>query len=125
MKRKNLIILVISLVLLFLSALFYFKNSDWFSAEKDTSIILYVQDGCSHCEIVEEYIDSNQINSKIVFLQKNITNNQFVINELISKAKFCGFSNNEIGTPFLWNGENSSCLVGDVDIINFFEERIK
>lgn len=81
------------------------------------SLILYYGEGCPHCAIVENYLKSNppkfNIEKKEVYYNKN---NQ---NDLMAKAKICGMPLNQIGVPFLWNGEE--CILGDEPIINYFK----
>jgi hypothetical protein len=71
---------------------------------------------------VEEYIKTNNIASKISFVQKNITSNPINIKDLLSKIKACGLSADSAGTPFLW--DKSKCFIGDQDIIEFFKSNI-
>lgn len=42
---------------------------------------------------------------------------------MVAKARVCGLNTNSIGVPFLWDGSN--CLIGDCDIISFFEAELK
>ncbi|MCL5017525.1 MAG: hypothetical protein M1155_02610 [Patescibacteria group bacterium] len=125
MTKKNYIILISSIILLLLILFIFYKNSGMFSAKRDKSVILYVQDGCSHCAIVEDYLNANDIASKFSFIQKDITNNNSNHNDLLDKVRLCGWGNDHnIETPFLWDGVNSECSMGDRDIINFFKSQI-
>lgn len=125
MKRKNLFILIAILAVVVISVLAASKNPDWFAVKEESSIILYTGDGCPHCAKVEEFIKENQIDSKISFSQKEVYYNQFNAKDLQSKAKICGLPTDSIGVPFLWDKETTKCFMGDVDIINFFQEKIK
>jgi glutaredoxin len=125
MTKKNYIILASLIILLLGASFIFYINSGMFSAKKDTSIILYIQDGCPHCAIVEDYLKANDVASKFSFVQKDITNNTSNKNDLFDKVRFCGWENNHsIGTPFLWDGLNSECLMGDEDVVNFFKSQI-
>lgn len=84
-------------------------------------IIFFYGDGCPHCANVEEYFKKNNIKEKISFVEKEVYKNQQNSKELAEKAKTCGMSTDSIGVPFLWDG--SKCLVGDQDIIEFFETK--
>jgi hypothetical protein len=75
--------------------------------------------GCPHCAKVEEFIRENKIKEKIAFEEKEVYFNKENAKQLIEVAKKCGFNEKEIGVPFLWNGENQRCIVGDEPIINF------
>jgi len=63
------------------------------------------------------------VKEKIAFEEKEVYYNQNNAKELGEKAKSYGIDQNEIGVPFLWN--NGRCIIGDQDIINFFEEKMK
>ncbi|NCD00521.1 hypothetical protein EOL94_00250 [bacterium] len=104
------------------------KNIEDFVTQSDGDsethgIILFYGDGCPHCLIVEEYLDSNNISKQITFVMKEVYNNQKNSQKLVEKAKICGMPTNSIGVPFLWDG--AKCLVGDQDIIEFFKSKIK
>jgi glutaredoxin len=86
-------------------------------------IILYYGSGCPHCAAVETYLKKNKTRKKIHFDNKEIYHNRSNASELKMKAKICGLSEDAIRVPFLWNGEN--CLIGDLDIINFFKQQEK
>ncbi len=92
------------------------------SLNKERGIILFYSNACPHCKKVESFIKNNNIDKKIKFQQKEINSNQENRNELVERAKQCDIPLNKIGVPFLW--DNGKCLMGDEDIINFFEEKI-
>ena len=116
-ERKN--IFIIALVLVFLVGALYLG---WqFIKPADASgIILFYSNSCSHCANVEKYIKANDVESKIEFSQLEVSDNQKNVELLAQKALYCKV---DLGggapIPFLWDGEK--CLVGDVDIINFFK----
>lgn len=89
----------------------------------DSGMILFYKDECPFCKNVEEYIKENKVDEKIKFERKEVYYNKDNAGLLLEKAKICGLPEDEIGVPFFWDG--SKCLVGDRDIINFFEQRIK
>lgn len=89
------------------------------NSSESQGIILFYGDGCPHCLIVEEYLDSNNVSGQVQYAMKEVYYNQVNAAELGEKAKSCGMPTDSIGVPFLWDG--SSCYVGDQDIINFFK----
>ncbi len=130
MKNKTIIptILFTAVMLFSFFALSQEKNKNQAPAKKITTenqsssqIILFYGDGCPHCAIVEEYINENNIQDKVPFVQKEVYYNQSNAQELQTKAKICGLPTDEIGIPFLWDGEK--CLIGDQDIIDFFKNK--
>jgi glutaredoxin len=86
-----------------------------------TNIILFYGNGCSHCARVEQFVQENNIQSKVPFEQKEVYYNQQNAGELALKAAACGMPTDSIGVPFLWNGEN--CIIGDQPIIDFFKQK--
>jgi len=90
--------------------------------EQETDqIILFYGEGCPHCAIVEKYLTENKIKDRVTFAQKEIYHNIKNREELKFKAEACGLSLDAIGVPFLWDGEK--CLIGDKDIITFFQQK--
>ncbi|MDA3802632.1 MAG: hypothetical protein PF488_01900 [Patescibacteria group bacterium] len=89
---------------------------------KDEQIILFYGDGCPHCEIVDEYVEENNVEEQVSFLHKEVYNNQNNAEELREKAEYCGLQTNSIGVPFLFTG--SDCLIGDRNVIDFFSSKI-
>ncbi|MBI5732039.1 MAG: glutaredoxin family protein [Candidatus Magasanikbacteria bacterium] len=85
--------------------------------------ILFVGDGCPHCAKVEEFLEKNKVGEKINLETLEVYKNQANANLMAAKAKVCGLSLESIGVPFLW--ADSKCLIGDADIISFFEEKLK
>ncbi len=96
----------------------YFKPAD------TSGIILFYSKNCSHCANVDEYIKANDVESKIKFEQLEVSDNQKNIELLAEKALFCKVDlSGGAPIPFLWDGEK--CIIGDVDIIQFFQDAIK
>ncbi len=88
----------------------------------DSPIVFYYGYNCPHCEIVEKYLDENDIASKVGFSKKEVYKNKANAAEAIEKAAQCGIGADKLGVPFLWDGE--SCHIGDRDIIDFFKRLI-
>jgi glutaredoxin len=99
-------------------------SSNNFSNSTFSKIVLFYGIGCPHCAKVEEFINENKIKEKIAFEEKEVYFNKENAKQLIEVAKKCGFNENEIGVPFLWDGENQKCIIGDKPIINFFKEKL-
>ena len=136
MKKNKLIIIGLVIIILAVLGVFAAKKMRNNSIQKqsvasqsvqvaqntDNKMILFVGTGCPHCKIVEDYIQQNQIDSKISFDQKEVfydKGNQSILEE---KAKICKLDLNSIGVPLLWTG--STCLEGDQPIIDFFNKQI-
>lgn len=86
-----------------------------------SKIVLFYGEGCPHCANVEKYLENNDVKNKISFANKEVYYNQKNANEMAAKAKICDMTTDSIGVPFLWDGEK--CLIGDVEIINFFKTK--
>lgn len=117
-KKIFLTSIAIILAVVLLSIIFYFSKIK----PDDTGIILFYGDSCPHCEIVDNFISENGIREKVLFSELEVSSNADNANILFQKASICKINQNEVGVPFLWDGEN--CFLGDVDVINFFQGKI-
>jgi len=120
MKNKIIIPTILFAVIIIFSFSVLSKNKG--NSEPESQIILFYGIGCPHCAIVEKYIEENKVKEEISFAEKEVYYNQSNAKDLEEKAKICKISENEVGVPFLWDGKK--CYIGDVDIVNFFKEKI-
>lgn len=95
------------------------KNS--FPDLNGTKIIYYYSNTCTHCKAVLEFMDKNDIYSKVEFSKKEITTDRNNSKELSEAASKCGMNPASIGVPFVY--DNGKCYMGDVDIIDLFSEK--
>jgi glutaredoxin len=136
--KKNMVFIIIGiLILLAISAFVVIKYSPNIfiipakniigNQTKSTSsqIIFFYGNGCPHCANVEKYFSDNNITGKITFDQKEVFNNADNAAVLGDKAHSCGLNTDSIGVPFLWDGATGKCYVGDQDVINFFQQKLK
>ena len=117
MNKK--VIIPIALFIILVSIILFLNKKD--NVVENSQIILFYGDGCPHCEIVDEYINENNIEDKAPFIRKEVYNNKENTDELVLKAEACGIPTESIGIPFLWDG--SKCYVGDKEIIEFFKSK--
>jgi len=122
MNKKILLPTILFASVLVFSFLVLLKNQPINQQSEQSQIILFYGIGCPYCAKVEEFIKENQIEKTIPFVKKEIYFNRQNAKELEEKAKICEIPENEVGVPFLWDGEK--CFLGEVDIINFFKEKI-
>jgi hypothetical protein len=90
-----------------------------------SQLIFYYSLTCPHCANVESYFKDNNVTTKILFQQKEVSKNRDNAAELQAKATACGLPADQLGVPFLWNGTSTKCLIGDEDIINFFKQAVE
>ena len=125
---KKIVQIVILGGIIFIIATFYFlnekKNRELLESAKDKMIFFYGET-CPHCANVEKFFEENEIEKEIQFEEKEVYNdkNNAKLLILVAKRK-CNLKENEIGVPFLWDGENSKCTVGDQPIIDYFKEKV-
>ncbi|MEK6880454.1 MAG: hypothetical protein AABY22_12635 [Nanoarchaeota archaeon] len=80
--------------------------------------VLYYGITCPHCKVVEEFINDNNITSKININQKEAFENATNALELMSIGNLCKLNKGELGAvPLLFY--NNTCYIGDSPIINF------
>ncbi len=102
--------------------LYYLLPDESVKSVLPTDIVFYYGDTCPHCKKVEEYVIQNNIHDQIPFVEKEVYNDAQNAKELEAVAEACGIDPMKVGVPLLWS--NKSCLVGDADIIAFFQEKI-
>jgi flagellar basal body-associated protein FliL len=125
MKKKIILITAGLLALLAISALIAVKTTAKPAPiQANNKIILYYKEACPFCLNVEKFMAENKVEEKITLEKKEVHENKDNAAELGQKAEFCKINSNEVGVPFLWDGPNAKCLVGDVDIINFFQQKL-
>ncbi len=120
----GLAVLVLFLVWGFLSAMDSTEETsiDTTPIIADDSLILFYGEGCPHCKVVEEYIDSNPQIKQLPIIQKEVYNNINNLEEFEDKIKECQPQPRMSGVPLLWH--NRTCLLGDQDIINYLNGQI-
>lgn len=125
--KKNTLIPAIIFLLLSITAIILISKDNKETAvsvnKKSSEIILFYGTGCPHCLIVDRYIEENEIDKKISFDHLEVYYNKKNSSLLAEKAASCGINTNRIGVPLLW--EDDQCFIGDKQIINFFNEKIK
>ena len=77
-------------------------------------------DGCPHCAVVEEFLNSWEKKDLVKIEKKEVWKNAANAKYLEQRAESCGYKPSEIAVPFLFTPEGK-CLVGDKPIITFFE----
>jgi len=126
-KSTTITILIVVIIIIIIGAFFYFKmqNDKKLLASIQDKTIFFYGDGCPHCANVEKFFQDNNVESKIQFEKMEVFNNRSnsSLMDLVA-AKKCNISSGELGVPFLWDGPDSKCLLGDQDIINFFKQKL-
>jgi glutaredoxin len=87
---------------------------------EQSGIVFYFGEECSHCKVVEKFIEDNQIEQKVVFAKKEVWHNAENSAEMQLKAKECGLDLDKIGVPFL--SARGKCYIGEVEVENFFKQ---
>ena len=111
-KLKHIIFFIVALAVCGALALALVKASP--------KTILFYGDTCPHCEKVEEYINSHNLESKVPFRRLEVFNNQANASLLGKKASTCGMKADTVGVPFLYDG--SKCYMGDEEVMSFFKQ---
>ncbi len=82
--------------------------------------VLYVGEGCPHCEKVEEFLGSESMRDRVRIQMKEVFRDKANADEMLATAEKCGISKASVGVPLLWTG--SECLSGDGPIIDFLKQ---
>jgi len=126
MNKKTFTPAIIFLALAVVAIIFVAKSETGKeSANKavESDIILFYGDTCPYCLVVDRFVEDNKVEEKISFKHLEVYRNQANAALMTAKARVCGLNTNSIGVPFLWDGAN--CLIGDRDIIAFFEAELE
>lgn len=119
-KNLLLIIAVVAIIGAGIFVLFYTSNQKN-NISMPEGIILFYGEGCPHCKNVDDFMAENKIEDKVKFTRLEVwynKNNQAMLGQVAQK---CNISSNQVGVPFLYDG-NGKCYMGDVDTINFFKK---
>jgi glutaredoxin len=116
--KKYQIPLLIIIALVAISLIIFFQNRP--------GMILFYSDSCPHCQNVNKYINDNGLKDKLKFQELEVSQPQNKTNAALleKKARQCGLDVSQgLGVPFFFDGQK--CLMGDQDIINYFQNTIK
>ena len=89
------------------------------------ALVLFYGEGCEQCERVDDYLQANKVASKIMFERLEVFNNKENENALEDRARICGIERHQIGVPFLWEGPTRTCILGYLDVIDFFKKKVE
>ncbi len=89
--------------------------------EAPTGAVFYYGEECPHCHDVLEYLAENDIASKVDFEEKETWHDEKNNDELLARAKVCGYAPNQIGVPFLY--ADGECYIGTPDVVGYFREQ--
>ena len=120
MNSRNILIVFI-IVLVLLGGVWYISANS--QNKNNERVILFYGDTCPHCKKVEEFVSANKVEDKIKFERLEVYNNKDNSTLLGQMAQICKIPTEQgVGVPFMWN--KGKCLVGDQEIIGFFQGEI-
>ena len=117
MKKKIIIVLVVAAVILAGLYLAFGQRK----VGPPPPMTLFVQEGCPHCANVMQYLQDNNVASKITIEIKELVNkldNQTLYEQKVTECRLA-----ESGVPLLYL--EGKCLVGDDPIIAYLKKVIK
>ena len=126
MVKKGIILSGLAILCLSLSACSFDNkniNSSNLAKASNPKLVLFYSTSCPHCKIVEQYMSENKIEAKSGIVLKEVSGDKVAAEDFLAKAKVCNINSSDLGVPFLWN--DGKCLVGDKDIVAFFQETYK
>lgn len=124
MEKKNVIkiILLLAGIIILIAGLWY-----WTKPQEATGItsdvILFYGRECPHCLDLEKFIEENQIAEKVKFDRLEVLHNPKNRAILTAKAQECGINDAEVGVPFLFDVVEKKCLIGALEIEDFFVKK--
>lgn len=118
--NKGILLIILLLSSITIILVFVNQNKTIIGEIESSNIILFYSEYCGHCNNVKDYIDENRIEDKISFKMIDSNKNPDL---LFEKATLCGLDFQTVRVPFLFDGQN--CLMGDKNIIEFFNSKLK
>ncbi|MEM5799577.1 MAG: hypothetical protein QXZ43_02845 [Candidatus Aenigmatarchaeota archaeon] len=86
----------------------------------ENDIIFFYGITCPHCNNVEEFIEKNNLDSKLNIIKKEVYYNQTNLSELMFYVKKCSLKEDQVGVPFIYY--KGKCYIGDKDIIDLLKK---
>lgn len=120
--KKIITVLVGALVLVTGFVYWGLKDGGQPVVDDGAAIVYYWGEGCPHCKVVSDFLEANDIASKVSFEKKEVWSNKANASEMGRRAKVCGVKPEGMGVPFVYGGDGK-CYIGEVDVINFFKTK--
>jgi len=116
------------LIILGLVGTYFFFNSKKAQptfTDAQADLVFFWGVGCPHCEKVKEYINSNNLESKLKIAYKEVYNdrsNQLLLEETVKKCPEIDTSRG-IGVPLAYSNSENKCFYGDTPIIDWLKSK--
>lgn len=108
------------LVIAVLAAAYYYKPA----TNIPSGNVLYYREECPHCRNVEAFISEYNVSSAINITQKEVWSNLENRAEFAEVIKLCKLEISKTGVPFFYDAQSKACIMGDVDIIALFKQKL-
>lgn len=93
------------------------------TVDDPNAIVYYYGEGCSHCKVVNDFLEANPVVAeKVTFEKKEVWGDRTNAKEMERRAKVCDIAPDGMGVPFLYGGDGK-CYIGEPDVIGFFREK--
>lgn len=119
---------IIAAVIIILAVIIwgYYTNSDSVhgaTVSASDPVVLFYGRECPHCQIVEDFLNKNNVAQKVSFKQAEVFHNSDNQKIFVDKNKACGITDeNQMGVPLLW--ADGKCYVGQDDVIKYFQDKM-
>ena len=101
LDKKNIAILIGTIAVIAGLVIWGLQGEPETPAADPSAIVYYYGDGCPHCKVVQDFLDANDIASKVSFVKKEVWSDRKNAKELEVRAAACGIKPEEIGVPFV------------------------
>lgn len=122
MKKVNKVIINFFIIAAIVIAILY---GIYLNKQKNLPVqedVFYYGITCPHCKVVEQYMEENNVSSKIQFKSKEVYQNKENAAELTKVGRYCKLGKNIGAVPLLFYNDN--CYLGDKPIIDFLNKTI-
>lgn len=117
MNKLTLILIAVTILILGGGAYLFSKPTE---ISPISGYEYYWGDGCPHCKIVADFMETWSGKDKIKLTKFEVWNNTKNAAQMNDRAKVCNVVRTQMGVPFLVTPEGK-CLTGDQPIIDLFK----
>lgn len=122
MNRTSVIAIIVTILILVGGAFLVTKdNSKPIPSPEPNTYEYFWGDGCPHCKIVADFMETWSGKDKIKINKLEVWNNTKNAEVMAERAKVCNIPRTELGVPFMVTPDGK-CLTGDQPIIDHFKK---
>jgi hypothetical protein len=121
MKRFGLIAVVATIIILAGGVYLFSRTSKPETVPSLSGYEYFWGNGCPHCENVDKFFQNWKDKDKLTLNKMEVWYNKTNAGIMLARGTACGIARSDMAVPLLVTPEGK-CILGDVDIINHFNQ---